>query len=96
MKNKDIYYRLIILFLFLLLILLNSFELFSQDTINSLVNLMKSRYAGISDYQGKIVLQVTEKGVLQEGDIYYKYPGKFKIEINSPEKKIYLSDGKTL
>ncbi|MFN3411589.1 MAG: LolA family protein [Exilispira sp.] len=88
--------KILFLIFFLLLFFLNLNTLFSQDTINNLVNLMKNRYANINDYQGKIVLQVTDKGVLQEGEIFYKYPGKFKIEINSPEKKIYVCDGKTL
>lgn len=96
MKMKENIIKIAIIFLFFSIFLINTERIFSQDTINSLVNLMKSRYASISDYQGKIILQITDKGALQDGDIYYKYPGKFKIEINSPEKKVYVSDGKTL
>lgn len=88
--------KFLFLIFFILLFFINLNTLFSQDTINNLVNLMKTRYANINDYQGKIVLQVTDKGVLQEGDIFYKYPGKFKIEINSPDRKIYVCNGKTL
>lgn len=96
MKKRSFFIQLIILFFLTFLFIISSFNIFSQDTINALVSLMKNRYASISDYQGNIILQVTDKGQLQEGQIFYKYPGKFKIEINSPEKKIYVSDGKTL
>jgi len=94
-KKKNFRKLSYVLFFFVLFIFLN-LNIFSQDTITSLVNLMKGRYAGINDYQGSIVLQITDKGTLQQGEIFYKYPGKFKIEITSPEKKVYVSDGKTL
>ncbi len=96
MKNKNGIVTIFAFFLFITFIIASNSEVFSQDTMNSLVNLIKNRYSNISDYQGKIILQITNTGTLQEGEIFYKYPGKFKIEITSPEKKIYVSDGKTL
>lgn len=100
-KNEKIFRILIITFfliLFLSILSLNfTLKTYSQDNITSLVNLMKTRYAAINDYQGKIILQVGDnKGTLQEGEMFYKYPGKFKIEINTPEKKVYVCDGKTI
>ena len=96
MKKRYFFIHFIILIIFITLVIISSPNIFSQDTINSIVNLMKNRYANISDYQGNIILQITDKGTPQEGQIYYKYPSKFKIEINSPEKKTYVCDGKTL
>lgn len=96
-KNFKIFLFVFFTIAFIGLLSLNfTFKLYSQDNITSLVNLMKNRYASINDYQGKIVLQVGDKGVLQEGEMSYKYPGKFKIEINTPEKKVYVCDGKTI
>lgn len=95
--NKN---RLILNFAFftilLIFVLSITFSLFGQDTTNDLVKFIKNRYSNIKDYQGNIILQQGDKGALQNGEMLYKYPGKFKVTINTPEKKIYVSDGKTL
>nr|HPO60206.1 hypothetical protein [Exilispira sp.] len=80
--NKN---RLILNFAFftilLIFVLSITFSLFGQDSTNDLVKFIKNRYSNIKDYQGNIILQQGDKGALQNGEMLYKYPGKFKVTI---------------
>ncbi len=70
----------------------------SASDVKSLVSRLEARYRSARTLQATFLERYTENGRLirvEAGTVYFRRPGKMRWEYDSPEKNLFLVDGKT-
>ncbi|HYL85898.1 MAG TPA: outer membrane lipoprotein carrier protein LolA [Candidatus Angelobacter sp.] len=71
---------------------------FSEHEVKALVARLEARYRSARTLQATFLQRYTENGRqvrVEAGIVYFRRPGKMRWEYNSPEKNLFLVDGKT-
>src|SRR6202163_1484321 len=66
--------------------------------VKTIVNRLETRYRSARTLQATFLERYTENGRVarvEAGIVYFRRPGKMRWEYNSPEKNLFLVDGKT-
>lgn len=70
------------------------------QSLASMINTIEAAYQDTTDLSADFVqetnVELLNKTIRQKGKIFLKKGGKLRIEYSSPERKLYLSDGKQL
>lgn len=71
----------------------------SQVTAKSVTHLLEQHYRHVNTLEAVFLQRYTEgprEARVESGIVYFKHPGRMRWEYQAPEKKLFVSDGKTV
>jgi len=71
----------------------------SPDSAKSIAKLLDSRYRNLQTLRAVFLERYSEgsrESRVESGTVYFRKPGRMRWEYDSPEKKLFIADGKTV